>query len=120
MVLSAFKIGTFPLTSTGLKILTFVKMFQGLPTVLAQVKAGNTSERLLNEINQVIYSSYRTKEITKKVYNNKMNSIQIYRYNQKNNKTSAPRRLLLNLSDKRNLKRNNKYFASPNLRIYYT
>ena len=41
-------------------------MLQRLPIALAQVKAGNTSENLLNEIRQIIYSLYRTKEITKK------------------------------------------------------
>ena len=52
-------------------------MFQRLPIALAQVKAGNTSENLLNEIRQIIYSLYRAKEITKKVYNNIMNSIKL-------------------------------------------
>ena len=46
-----------------------------MPIVLAQVKAGITSENLINEIRQIIYSLYRAKEITKKVYNNIMNSI---------------------------------------------
>ena len=46
-----------------------------MPIVLAQVKAGITSENLVNEIRQIIYSLYRAKEITKKVYNNIMNSI---------------------------------------------
>ena len=50
-------------------------MHRGLPIALAQVKAGNTSENLLNEIRQAIYSLYREKEVTKKVYNNIMNSI---------------------------------------------
>ena len=57
----------------NLKILTPKQMLQTLPTALAQVKAGNTSENLLNEIRQTIYSLYRAKEITKKVYNNIMN-----------------------------------------------
>ena len=52
-------------------------MFQRLPIVLAQVKAGNTSENLLNEMRQIICSLYRAKEITKKVYNNIMNSIKL-------------------------------------------
>ena len=52
-------------------------MIQRLPIVLAQVKVGNTSENLLNEIRQIIYSLYRAKEITKKVYNNIMNSIKL-------------------------------------------
>ena len=59
-----------------LKILTPKQMLQRLPITLAQVKAGNTAENLLNEIRQIIYSLYRAKEITKKVYNNIMNSIQ--------------------------------------------
>ena len=50
-------------------------MLQRLPIVLAQVKAGNTSENLLNEIRQIVYSLYRAKEITKKVYNNIIKSI---------------------------------------------
>ena len=52
-------------------------MFQKLPIALTQVKAGNTSESLLNEIRQIIYSLYRAKEITKKMYNNIMNSIKL-------------------------------------------
>ena len=50
-------------------------MLQGLLIPLAQVKAGNKSENLLNEIKQIIYSLYRAKEIFKKVYKNIMNSI---------------------------------------------
>ena len=61
----------------GLKILTSKEMLRRLPIALAQVKAGNTYENLLNEIRQIIYSVYRTKEITKKVYNNVMNSIKV-------------------------------------------
>ena len=52
-------------------------MLQRLPRALAQVKAGNTSENLLNEIRQIIYFLYRVKEITKKVHNNVMNSIKL-------------------------------------------
>ena len=52
-------------------------MLQGLPIALAQVKAGNISEKLLNEIREIIYSLYRAKEITKKVYNNVMDSIKV-------------------------------------------
>ena len=40
--------------------------------------------------------------------------------NLKNSKTFEPYRLLLNLSDKKNLKRSNKYFALSNLNTYYT
>ena len=61
---------------TGLKILTPKQMLQRLPIALAQVKAGNNSERLLNETRQIVYSLYQSKEITKKVYNNIIKSIQ--------------------------------------------
>ena len=50
-------------------------MLQRLPIALVQVKTGNTSENLLNEIRQVVYFLYQAKEITKKVNNNIMNSI---------------------------------------------
>ena len=53
----------------GLKILTPKQMLQRLPIALAQVKADNNSERLLNEIRQIVYSLYQPKQITKKVYN---------------------------------------------------
>ena len=61
----------------GLKILTPKQMLQRLPIALTQVKAGVNSENLLNEIRQIIYSLYQSKEITKKVYNNIIRSIQI-------------------------------------------
>ena len=50
-------------------------MLQRLPIALAQVKAVNNSENLINEIRQIIYSLYQSKEITKKVYNNLMKSL---------------------------------------------
>ena len=53
----------------GLKMLTPKQILQRLPIALPQVKAGNNSENLLNEIRQIIYSLYQSKEITKKVYN---------------------------------------------------
>ena len=63
--------------SERLKILTPNQMLKRLPIALAQVKAGNNSESLLNEIRQIVYSLYRSKEITKKVYNNIINSIKV-------------------------------------------
>ena len=59
----------------GLKILTPKQMLQRLPIALAQVKAGNNSESLLNEIRQIVYYLYQLKQITKKVYNNTIKSI---------------------------------------------
>ena len=59
-----------------LKVLTPKQMLQRLPIALAQVKAGNNSESLLNEIRQIVYSLYQSKQITKKVYSNIIKSIQ--------------------------------------------
>ena len=50
-------------------------MLQRLPKALAQVKAGNNSESSLNEIRQIVYSLYQSKQITKKVYINIIKSI---------------------------------------------
>ena len=61
----------------GLKIFTPKQMLQRLPRALAQVKAGNNSEGLLNEIRQIVCSLHPSKEITKKVYDNIFKSIQI-------------------------------------------
>ena len=44
---------------TGLKILTFKQMLQRLPIALAQIKTGNNSRSLLNEIRQTVYSLYQ-------------------------------------------------------------
>ena len=60
----------------GPKILTSKKMLQTLPIALRQVKAGNNSESLLSEIRQIVYSLYQSKQITKKVYKNIIESIQ--------------------------------------------
>ena len=51
---------------TGLKILSHKQMFRRFPVALAQIKAGNNSKNLLNEIRQIVYSLYQSKEITKK------------------------------------------------------
>ena len=60
----------------GLKTLTHKQMLQRLPIALAQVKVGNNSESLLSEIRQIVYSLYQSKQITKRVYNNIIKSIQ--------------------------------------------
>ena len=62
---------------TGLKILAPKQMLQRLSIALAQVKAGNNSENLLNEIRQTIYSLDQSNKITKKVYNNIIKSTQL-------------------------------------------
>ena len=94
VVLTAFKSGIFQVSkesqegkganemsrvnaSERIKILTPNQMLKRLPIALAQVKAGNNSESLLNEIRQIVYSLYRSKEITKKLYNNIINPIKV-------------------------------------------
>ena len=52
----------------GLKILTPNQMLSGLSVSLAQLKAGNNSEKLKNEIRQLLYSLYRSKKLTKQLY----------------------------------------------------
>ena len=88
MILTAFKSGIFQVSKESqegkganegerIKILTPNQMLKRLPIALALVKAGNNSASLLNEIRQIVYSLYRSKEITKKVYNNIINSIKV-------------------------------------------
>ena len=54
----------------GIKILTPNQMLSRLPISLAQLKGGNNSKQLKNEIRQLLYSLYRSKNMTKQVYNN--------------------------------------------------
>ena len=78
LILNAFRRGIFPIKEAqgkGLKILTPKQMLQKLPRALTQVKAGNTSENLLDEISQIIFFLCRRNEITKKVFSNAMNSV---------------------------------------------
>ena len=59
----------------GIKILTSDQMVSRLSISLAQLQAGNNSVRLINEIRQLLYSLYRSKNMTKQVYNNLIKSI---------------------------------------------
>ena len=77
LMMSEAKSKTKATKGTGRKMLTHKQMLQRLPIALAQVKAGNNSESLLNEIRQIVYSLYQSKQITKKVYNNIIKSINI-------------------------------------------
>ena len=58
-----------------LKILTNKQMFNRLPILLAQIQAGNNSTSLKKELRQILYSLYRSKVLTKTVYNNLIKSI---------------------------------------------
>ena len=77
MILDAKRLAKEEIKGKGLKILTPNQMLKRLPIALALVKAGNNSESILNEIRQIFYSLYRSKEITKKVYKNIINSIKV-------------------------------------------
>ena len=57
-----------PTEGKGLKILTPNQMLSRLPITLAQLNAGNNSEKLKNEIRQLLYSLYRPKKRTKQLY----------------------------------------------------
>ena len=61
----------------GLKIVTPNQMLNRLPIALAQLQAGSNSNKLKNETRQLLYSLYRSKYMTKQVYNNLMNYIWI-------------------------------------------
>ena len=59
----------------GLKILTPNQMLSRLPVTLAQLKARNDSEKLKNEIRQLLYSLSRSKKLTKTIYNHLISTI---------------------------------------------
>ena len=59
----------------GLKILSKQQMFSRLPILLAQIQAGNNSKKLKNKTRQILYSLYRSKALTKTVYNNLIRAI---------------------------------------------
>ena len=81
-------------------------MLQRLPIELTQVKAGNTSENLLNEIRYIIYSLYQEYKVIKNVYNNIMNPINLFSGNRLLRPVTyrllhiQPHRILVNLSHK--------------------
>ena len=59
----------------GIKVLTPDQMLIRLPITLAQLKAGNNSKKLKNEIRQLLYSLCRSKQLTKTIYDNLINTI---------------------------------------------
>ena len=60
----------------GIKILTPNQMFNRLPIALAQLEAGNNSNKLKNEIRQLLYSLYRSKNMTEQIYKSFVGIIQ--------------------------------------------
>ena len=63
------------LSGSGLKILTNKQMLNRLPILLAQIHTGNNSSKLKNEARQILYLLYRSKVLTKPVYNNLIKAI---------------------------------------------
>ena len=61
--------------SSAVKILTPNQMLTRLPILLAQIQAGNNSQKLKNEIRQLLYSLYKSKKINKTIYKNLINTI---------------------------------------------
>ena len=59
----------------GLKVMTPKQMLSRLPILLAQLKAGNNSEKLKSEIRQIVYSLYRSKSLSNAIYNHLINAI---------------------------------------------
>ena len=59
----------------GLKILSPKQMITRFPILLAQLKVGNNSEKLKNEIRKIVYSLYRSKNMSKNIYNDLVNTI---------------------------------------------
>ena len=100
--------GVSNLDHSKLKVLTLKQMLQRLPIALAQVKASNNSESLLNEIRQIVYSLYQSKQITKKIYNNLIKYIQLsngyYICELRKQKTNKPHVLILKLANKLDLR----------------
>ena len=98
-------------------------MLSRLPISLAQLKAGNNSERLKEEIRQLLYSLYRSKKLTKAIYIDLINTIwkmETIFMNTENSKTNEPHRFRLTLAGKLSLKDPNKNMALANLSTYYT
>ena len=107
----------------GLKILTPDQILSRLPIILAQLKTENNSERLKNEIRQLLYSWYRSKKLKKTVHNNLINTIkkiETISANTENNRKNEPHRFRLTLADNLILKVLIKNIALANLSIYWT
>ena len=75
-------------SGSGSKILTNNQMLNRLPILLAQIQAGNNSNELKNEIRQILYSLYKSKVLTKTVYNNLIKSIRAWHHVLKNSTLS--------------------------------
>ena len=87
--------------------------------MLVQLKAGNNSEKLKNEIRKLLYSLHRSKKLTRTIYNKFINTIKKQKHSE-NSKTNEPHRFRLTLADKLNLKDPNENMILAHLSTYYT
>ena len=94
----------------GLKILTPQQIISRLPISLAQLKAGNNSQKLKNKIRQLLYSLYRSKKLSKTIYNN----LETVFMNTLNSKTNESNKFIYQFTDKLNLKNPNKNMVLTN------
>ena len=96
---------SFNPSGSGLKILTPQQMLARLPILLAQIKAGNNSQELKNEIRQLLYSLYRSKQISRTIYKSLIATIyETIFMNTANSKTKNSNKFVYNFIDKLNLK----------------
>ena len=101
-----------------LRILTPDQMLSRLPITLAQLKAGKNSQKLINEIRQLLYSLCHSKKL--QPLNQRYLKMKTIFMNPENSKTNEPHRFRLSLADKFNLRNPNKNIALGSLSIYYT
>ena len=95
-------------------------MLSRLPIPVAQLKAGNNSEKLKKEIRQLFHSLYRSKKLTESIYKSYLN-IEIIFMNTANSKKIESNKFINQFTDKINFKiPNNKSIELVNLSIYYT
>ena len=87
--------------------------------MLVQLKSGNNSEKLKNEIRKLLYSLHRSKKLTRTIYNKLINTIKKQKHSE-NSKTNEPHRFRLILADKLNLKDPNENMILAHLSTYYT
>ena len=102
----------------NLQIITPKWMLRRLPIVLVQVKAGDPSKNVQNKICQIINSLYLSNKIIKQVYNHIKNSVLFL--SSGNSRTCDFNGIVINLAEKINLKKNDKYVVLSNLSICYT
>ena len=102
----------------GYKILTPKQVLSRLPISLAQLKVGNNSEKLQNEIRKLLYSLYRSKKLSKTIYNNLMNTMETIFMNTLYSKIDEFNKFMYQFTDKLNLKNPNKSMELANSIIY--